>query len=98
MPKARKFTRSTPPSLPALPLLAIADRLLVDVRVLIEAAREQTARAVNSALGGLYWHIGRRVREDVLQKMRADYGEAIVTTLSRQLTAEFGSGYTEKGL
>ena len=79
-------------------LAVAADRLLGDVRALIEAAREQTARAVNSALVGLYWHIGRRIRQDILQEKRAEYGEEIVATLSRQLTAECGRGYTEKSL
>jgi len=99
MPKTSKNTRRTPHSAPALPVLAIADdRLLGDLRALIEAAREQTARAVNSALVGLYWNIGTRIRQDILQQKRAGYGEEIVATLSRQLTAEFGRGYTEKGL
>src|SRR5271157_5731317 len=99
MPKARKITRRTPPSPPAphVPATA-ADRLLGDVRSLIQAAREQTARAVNSALVGLYWNIGTRIRQDILQEKQAGYGEEIVATLSRQLTAEFGRGYTEKGL
>ncbi len=94
MPKARKITPRTPTSSPAPPVLAVAaDRLLGDVRALIEAAREQTARAVNSALVSLYWHIGTRIRQDILREKRAGYGEEIVATLSRQLTAEFGRGY-----
>ena len=80
-----------------MPVIAV-DRLLGDVRSLIESAREQTARAVNSALVGLYWHFGRRLREDVLYEKRAGYGEAIVATLAQQLTAEYGRGYTEKSL
>ena len=80
-------------------MLAIADdRLLGDLRALIEAAREQTARAVNSALVGLYWNIGTRIRQDILQEKRAEYGERIVPTLSTQLTAQYGRGYTEKSL
>jgi len=90
MPKAKKIARRRPPGPSASP---VADRLLGEVRAMIEAAREQTARAVNSALGGLDWHIGRRIREDVLQERRADYGEKIVQALSAQLTAEYGRGY-----
>jgi DUF1016 N-terminal domain len=98
MAKAKKTTgkliaRSTSTA-PALP----PKRLLRDLRSLIEAAREQTARAVNSALVGLYWHIGKRIREDVLHEQRAGYGEEIVSMLSAQLTAEYGRGYTEKNL
>jgi hypothetical protein len=99
MPKARKIIRRGPPSQPALAVPAIvSDRLLGDVRTLIEGAREQTARAVNSVLAGLYWHIGKRIREDVLQEKRADYGEAIVSTLSKQLIAEYGRGYSKPNL
>lgn len=75
-----------------------ADRLLGDIRSLIESAREQTARAVNSALVGLYWHIGKRIREDVLLEKRAGYGEQIVYALSRQLTEEYGRGFTRANL
>ncbi len=87
MPRAHKITRRTLPSppAPAVPAASV-DRLLGDLRALIEAAREQAARSVNSALVGLYWHIGKRIREDVLQEKRAEYGEAIVSTVSKQLS------------
>lgn len=75
-----------------------ADHLLGDIRSLIQSAREQTARAVNSALVGLYWHIGKRIREDVLQSKRAGYGDEIVSTLSKQLAAEYGRGFDRRNL
>ncbi len=75
-----------------------ARSLLGDLRQLIEAAREQTARAVNSTLVTMYWQIGKRIREDVLHQQRASYGEEIVYALSRQLTAEYGRGFTRANL
>lgn len=75
-----------------------ADRLLGDIRSLIEAARELTARAVNSALVGLYWRIGTRIREDVLGRERADYGQQVLRTLSESLTAEYGRGFGQRNL
>ena len=98
MPSSRKTTPRTTKRSPAPPAPAVPDRLLGDLRSLIESAREQTARAVNSALVGLYWHIGTRIREDVLQEQRAGYGEQIVATLSRQLTAEYGRGFARRSL
>jgi uncharacterized protein DUF1016 len=99
MPKAKKITRRGLPSPPASPVPAVAaDRLLGDVRALIEAAREQTARAVNSALVGLYWHIGKRIRQDVLGGKRAEYGQRIVSALATQLTAEYGRGFDRRNL
>ena len=83
---------------PARPSLPRDPALLADIRQLIESARQQTARAVNSALVGMYWHIGVRIREDVLKHQRAEYGKEIVATLSRELTAEYGRGFGRRSL
>ena len=72
--------------------------LLADVRGLILAAREQVARAVDSGLVTLYWHIGRRIRRDILKEKRAEYGAEIVSALGSQLAAEFGRGFNTKTL
>jgi hypothetical protein len=69
-----------------------------EIRQVIEAAREQTAQAVNSTLVMMYWQIGKRIRLDVLGNERADYGKQVVQTVSTQLTAEYGKGFTEKAL
>lgn len=72
--------------------------LIRDVRSLIETARRDVARSVNSALVTLYWHIGRRIRQDVLKEKRAEYGQQIVPTLSAQLVPEYGEGYSARNL
>ena len=72
--------------------------LLSDVRDLIQSARQTVARGVNAALVMLYWKIGERIRLDVLNEKRAEYGNEIVATLSRQLSEEFGVGFAEKSL
>jgi len=95
MSKGRKNRRRATSLSSASPAPAAADRLLTGVRALIGAAREQTARAVNPALVGLYWHVGKRIREDVRHEQRAGYGEQIVSALSKQLTAESGRGYSK---
>jgi predicted nuclease of restriction endonuclease-like (RecB) superfamily len=99
MSRARLNTRRnrSRPSNPTVPAVA-ADQLLGDLRALIEAAREVTARAVNTALVGLYWKIGKRIREDILKSTRAGYGAEIVSSLGRQLTMDYGRGFSEKNL
>jgi len=72
--------------------------LLADLRGLILQAREGAARAVDSGLTALYWHIGQRIRQDVLKEKRAEYGAQIVAALGRQLETEFGRGFGEKNL
>jgi predicted nuclease of restriction endonuclease-like (RecB) superfamily len=46
----------------------------------------------------LYRRIGIRINQEILGGKRADYGAELVSTLSRQLEAEYGSGFTEKNL
>ena len=72
--------------------------LLADLRGLIQQAREGVARAVDSGLTTLYWHIGQRIRRNILQDKRAEYGEQIVSALGTQLETEFGRGFGEKNL
>ncbi len=68
--------------------------LLEDVRSLVLQTREGVARAVNSALALLYWQVGHRIRTEILKEERAAYGDEILATLSKELIAEFGSGFS----
>ena len=72
--------------------------LIRDLRKLITTAREQVARQVNEELITLYWMVGKRIREDVLESKRAQYGKRIVSALGRELSREFGDGFSEKNL
>jgi predicted nuclease of restriction endonuclease-like (RecB) superfamily len=72
--------------------------LLADLRKLILQAREGVARAVDSGLTTLHWHVGQRIRQDILREKRAGYGERIVSALSTMLSAEFGRGFSRRNL
>lgn len=72
--------------------------LISDIRQLIESARVRVAGAVNTELTMLYWRIGKRIREDILQEKRAEYGQQIVVSLSQQLTVDYGNSFSEKNL
>lgn len=79
------------PSLPAMALMA-------DLRELIANTRREVARSVNSALVMLSWRVGKRLREEVLHCNRAGYGKQILPSLSAQLTAEYGRGWSKRNL
>jgi len=82
-----------------MPTPNISDSLLLnELRSLIEQARQHVAQTANSAVTMLYWHVGLRIRSAVLKETRADYGERIVATVSRQLTSDYGKGFAEKSL
>lgn len=74
------------------------EKLLGDLRGLIQEARQNVARNINSALVMLYWRVGQRIRKDILEEKRADYGEKIVPTVSAQLVEEFGEGFARRNL
>ena len=61
------------------------DYLAGDVRTMILQTRENVARVVNKGITLLYWRIGKRIQTEVLGNQRAEFGNEIVSTLSRQL-------------
>jgi predicted nuclease of restriction endonuclease-like (RecB) superfamily len=72
--------------------------LVSEIKALIEQSKQQLASTVNVALSSLYWQIGKRVQEEILQNKRAEYGKEIILTLSRQLEKDYGKGWSEKQL
>lgn len=74
------------------------DGLFSDIKNLILEAKSRVAVTVNSELTQLYWSVGNRIKTDVLKDTRAEYGKKIVKNLSKQLTQEFGRGWSEKQL
>jgi predicted nuclease of restriction endonuclease-like (RecB) superfamily len=75
------------------------DQLLFnDITKLIEESKKYVAHAANTTLTTLYWQIGRRINEEILQNKRAKYGAQIVATVSRQLVERYGSGFGEKSI
>lgn len=68
------------------------------IKQLIIQSRQQVALTVNSAISILYWQIGKRIQDEILQNQRAEYGKEIISTLSKQLTAEYGNGWSKRQL
>ena len=79
---------------PKTPTVVDAAGLLSDLRKLIESARQRIATAAYSTQTLLCWHLGRRLLHENLQGSRAAYGKQILVTLSRELTAEYGRGFS----
>jgi len=42
----------------------------------------------------LHWHIGKRIKEDVLYNNRAEYGKEIIKKLAIKLTERYGKGWS----
>ena len=73
--------------------------LLGRVLDIVQAARTQAARSVNTAQVVANWLVGREIVEDEQQgKRRAGYGARVLAELSSRLTAELGRGYSVDSL
>ena len=67
--------------------------LLTELSQLIEQSQQQVVAQVNSTLTLLFWHIGNRINNEILQNKRADYGKQIVSTLSTELKERYGRNF-----
>lgn len=69
------------------------------VAELLQNARQQVSRTVNSTMTITYFEIGRIiVEEEQNGKDRAEYGKQLLKGLSEQLTKEFGKGFSIRNL
>lgn len=73
-------------------------KLYADLQTLIEDSRARTAIAVNVEVTSLYWHVGTRINEDILDKKRAEYGQEVLEEISESLTLNFGKGWSTQHL
>lgn len=66
---------------------------------LLREGRAQAGRAVNAILVQTYWQIGRHIVEfEQKGNIKAEYGSELLDRLSRDLTAEFGKGFSRSNL
>ena len=73
--------------------------ILQDMCKIIEASRASAYQAVNIALVRRNWLLGQRIAEEELKgEGRAEYGLEIIKKLSKELTSEYGKGFTKTNL
>jgi predicted nuclease of restriction endonuclease-like (RecB) superfamily len=97
----KKANPSPPKPKPAetqMPVIVDEASLLSDLRSLIQSARQRIATVACSTQTLLYWHVGRRLLNENLQGGRAAYGKQILATVSQELMAEFGAGFSYTAL
>lgn len=73
--------------------------ILRDMCEIIEVSRKSAYQTVNLALVRRNWLLGRRIAEEELSgDSRAEYGLKIIKKLSKELTDEYGRGFTKTNL
>jgi len=70
-----------------------------EIKRIVTQARQKAYTAINSAMVEAYWQMGKRIVEQEQQgKDRADYGSQLLKSLSKELTTEFGKGFSINSL
>ena len=70
-----------------------------DIKQIIDKGRNAAYAAVDATMIATYWNIGRRiVEEEQHGQERAQYGKELIKTLAKELTHEYGSGYSQRYL
>ena len=73
--------------------------LINDIKTIIEESKKLIVRNVNTIMLQTYWSIGRRiVEEEQKGNERAEYGSALLRGLSKELTKEYGKGFSKSNL
>jgi predicted nuclease of restriction endonuclease-like (RecB) superfamily len=79
--------------------LTTEQRFFADIAQILQAGRNQTYSAVNTAMIQTYWQLGQRIVEEEQQgQARAEYGQALMSKLSRHLGEHFGQGFSVANL
>ena len=72
--------------------------LFNEVKQIIDKSKKHIASTVNVTITTTYWHIGNHIKNTILKGKRAEYGKQIIVNLSKQLTAEYGKGWSKQQL
>jgi len=75
------------------------DLLVAEIRAIMETARENVSREINTTMLATYWQVGRTIVErEQNGRLKAEYGKKLLPELSKRLTKELGKGYSRSNL
>ena len=70
-----------------------------DLKTIIEESRKTVVKHVNVIMIQTYWNIGKRiVEEEQKGNLKAEYGSRLLKEISKELTNEFGRGFSKSNL
>ncbi|APC39962.1 PDDEXK nuclease domain-containing protein [Clostridium estertheticum] len=72
--------------------------LYKEISKAIGDSKKNVVMAVNSEMVILYWNIGKIIKTEILQSAKAEYGKSVISDLSKELTKDYGKGYSQRNL
>mgnify|MGYP002545772176 CR=1 FL=1 len=75
------------------------ENVVDDLKIIIDIAQKRAYKMVNMTLVERNWLIGKRIaEEELLGQNRAEYGANVIKKLAKELTEEYGKGFTKTNL
>jgi len=74
------------------------DNFYNELKSILIKARNKVYTTVNFAMVEAYWNIGKKIIEQQGGKDTAKYGQGLIQELSKQMTKDFGKGFTVTNL
>ena len=68
------------------------------IKKILSEARNKVYQSANFAMVEAYWNIGKSIVEQQGGEGKAEYGARLIVELSKQMTADFGKGFTAANL
>jgi len=81
-----------------IPQLISEDNLYKELSLLIEKSKKKAVSQIKSTVNLLFWHVGKKINDEILHKKRAEYGAQVVTNLAEKLSAKYGRNFTLRNL
>ena len=75
------------------------NKLIEKISELVTKSRTELARIINTKIVYTYWNVGKYIVEyEQKGRERADYGSELMKTISRELLAKLGKGFSQRNL
>jgi predicted nuclease of restriction endonuclease-like (RecB) superfamily len=79
--------------------MELRNNFIEEVKKVIEESRLKAIRSVDHIRVRMYWELGRKiVEEEQNGQDRAQYGDYLINSLSKQLTVEYGEAFSKRQL
>ena len=76
-------------------MLEVQEKIIFqEIKEILQEAKNKVYKVANNAMVEAYWNIGRVIVEKQGGKDKAEYGTALLKNLSKEMTKEFGKGFT----
>ena len=69
-----------------------------EIKEILISARNKVYQTANFAMVEAYWNIGKSIIEEQGGNEKAEYGTGVLKELAKQMTQEFGKGFTVANL